>query len=50
MSENGASQKVLERAGFQREGLLRGYFEMGGRRVDNHPYAILKSDFFRGDD
>jgi len=44
--ENEASQKVLERAGFAREGLLRGYFELGGRRVDNHLYAILRSDFF----
>lgn len=46
--ENLASQKVLERAGFAREGLLRAYFELGGRRVDNHLYAILRSDFFSG--
>jgi ribosomal-protein-alanine N-acetyltransferase len=45
--ENVASQKVLERCGFVREGLLRGYFELAGRRVDNLLYAILRSDFFR---
>jgi RimJ/RimL family protein N-acetyltransferase len=42
--ENQASQRVLEHAGFQREGLLRGYFVLGGRRVDNFLYAILRSD------
>ena len=46
--ENVASQKVLERTGFEREGLLRGYFELGGRRVDNYLYAILRSDFYSG--
>jgi ribosomal-protein-alanine N-acetyltransferase len=45
--ENPNSSKVLERVGFTREGLLRGYFELGGRRVDNHLYAILRSDFFK---
>ena len=43
---NVSSQKVLERSGFTREGLLRGYFELGGRRVDNILYAILRADFF----
>ena len=43
---NVSSQKVLERSGFTREGLLRGYFELGGRRVDNVLYAILRTDFF----
>lgn len=35
--ENAASQRVLERVGFQREGQLRGYFILDGRRVDNFP-------------
>jgi ribosomal-protein-alanine N-acetyltransferase len=47
--ENVGSQKVLERSGFSREGLLRSYFELGGRRVDNYLYAILRADFFRTD-
>ena len=46
--ENTASQKVLERSGFSKEGTLRGYFELGGRRVDNFLYAILRHDFFSG--
>lgn len=42
--ENVASQRVLERTGFRREGLLRGYFVLGGRRVDNFLFAILRGD------
>jgi len=38
---------VLEKLGFEREGLLRGYFELGGRRIDNWLYAILRADFLR---
>jgi len=43
--DNIASQKVLEGLGFEREGLLRDYFVLGGRRVDNYLFAILRSDF-----
>lgn len=46
--ENVASQRVLERIGFVREGLLRGYFELDGRRVDNYLYALLRGDYFEG--
>jgi len=46
--ENVASQRVLERIGFVREGLLRGYFELDGRRVDNFLYALLRGDYFEG--
>lgn len=42
--DNEASRQVLERCGFHREGLLRGYFRLGDRRVDNHLYARLRSD------
>jgi [ribosomal protein S5]-alanine N-acetyltransferase len=41
---NRASIRVLESVGFRREGLLRGYFEIGGARVDNWLYALLRSD------
>jgi ribosomal-protein-alanine N-acetyltransferase len=41
---NQASARVLEKVGFEREGLLRGYFRLGGRRVDNWLYAILRGD------
>jgi len=43
--DNVASQRVLEKVGFVREGLLRAYFFLAGRRVDNFLYAILRSDF-----
>jgi len=41
---NAASARVLEKVGFRREGLLRGYFRLAGRRVDNWLYAILRGD------
>ncbi len=43
--ENTASQRVLEKVGFEREGMLRAYFRLRGRRVDNFLYALLRSDF-----
>ncbi len=45
---NEASQRVLEKTGFIREGRLRGYFRLRGKRVDNYLYAQLKSDFVSG--
>ena len=44
-TDNEASQKVLERVGFALEGRLRGYFVLGGERVDNYLFAILRRDF-----
>ena len=46
--ENKASSRVLEKVGFQREGLLRAYFILDGKRVDNHLYAILRDDYTSG--
>ncbi|HEX7181917.1 MAG TPA: GNAT family protein [Thermoanaerobaculia bacterium] len=43
--ENHGSQKVLEKNGFSREGLLRGYFKLRGRRVDNYVYGLLRDDY-----
>lgn len=43
-TENVASQRVLEKLGFTREGTLRGYFQLDGRRVDNYLYAITRAD------
>lgn len=43
--DNEASQKVLDRVGFEREGRLRQYFVLGGKRVDNYLYAVLREDF-----
>ena len=41
---NAASQRVLEHAGFAREGLLRGYAAYRGERQDVYLYALLRSD------
>ena len=42
---NVASQRTLERAGFAREGILRGYFPRpGGGRLDYISYSRLASD------
>jgi ribosomal-protein-alanine N-acetyltransferase len=43
--ENVASQRVLEKNGFTREGCLRGYFVLDRHRVDHYIYAILRDDF-----
>lgn len=42
--ENKASQRVLEKAGFQREGLLRKYTFVKGRLVDLLLYSVLSTD------
>ncbi|MDX1631643.1 MAG: GNAT family protein [Thermoanaerobaculia bacterium] len=42
--DNIASQKVLEHLGFVREGRLRGYFFLDGKRVDNYLYALTRED------
>jgi [ribosomal protein S5]-alanine N-acetyltransferase len=41
---NTASIRTAERAGFQREGLLRGWQEVGGERKDMFIYARLSAD------
>jgi ribosomal-protein-alanine N-acetyltransferase len=41
---NDASQRVAERTGFRREGVLRSYAEIDGRRVDYVVFSLLPSD------
>lgn len=41
---NRGSQRVLERAGFTREGRARGLLIIGGRRVDHYRYELLRDD------
>jgi len=41
---NTASIRTAEKAGFQREGLLRGWQEVGGERKDMYMYARLAGD------
>ncbi|HBL30144.1 MAG TPA: hypothetical protein DD490_25180 [Acidobacteria bacterium] len=43
--ENYGSQRVLEKNGFLREGRLKGYFKLRGRRVDNYLYGLLREDW-----
>jgi len=42
--DNIASQRLLEKAGFRREGLLRSYLCYEGRRFDALLYSLLPSD------
>jgi [ribosomal protein S5]-alanine N-acetyltransferase len=42
--ENVASQRVAERAGFHREGVLRAYGQREGRRVDAVFYSLITDD------
>jgi RimJ/RimL family protein N-acetyltransferase len=41
---NRSSQRVAERSGFQREGVLRSYAEIDGRRVDHVSFSLLPGD------
>ena len=43
--ENYGSQRVLEKNTFLREGRLKGYFKLRGRRVDNYVYGLLREDW-----
>lgn len=43
--ENVGSQRVLEKNGFRKEGHLRAYFKLRGRRVDNYLYGLLREDY-----
>ena len=42
--DNVASHRVAERAGFTREGLLRGYRLKGGRREDRVVFSLLAGE------
>ncbi len=48
--DNYASQRVLERVGFVREGRLRDFFVLRGESVDNYLYSLLASDWNRTSD
>jgi RimJ/RimL family protein N-acetyltransferase len=43
-TDNTASQRVLEGAGFHREGRLRSYLAFGRRRADAFIYSLVSSD------
>jgi RimJ/RimL family protein N-acetyltransferase len=42
--ENPASQRVAERAGFRREGVLRSWEQLRGRRVDLVMFSLVAAD------
>ena len=46
--ENGPSQRLVERLGFQREGLLRRYLDIDGDWRDHYSYALLAEDLPAG--
>lgn len=46
MPTNQPSLRVIERAGFRREGLARGYLKIDGRWQDHLLYALLAGDGF----
>jgi [ribosomal protein S5]-alanine N-acetyltransferase len=41
---NVASQRVAEKVGFRREGLLRRYLKIGGERRDGVMFSLLRED------
>jgi ribosomal-protein-alanine N-acetyltransferase len=43
--DNLGSQRVLEGLGFRREGLLRAYFQLDGRWIDNYLFALVKEEW-----
>jgi RimJ/RimL family protein N-acetyltransferase len=44
---NMRSQRLMERVGFQREGILRQHEFHNGTRQDMHVFGILKSEFYQ---
>ena len=46
--DNAVSVRVLEAVGFQREGLLRSYLSLDGRRADAFLYSMLPQDLGYG--
>ncbi|MDX2290098.1 MAG: GNAT family protein [Hyphomicrobiaceae bacterium] len=48
MPSNIASINVLERNGFQREGLARRYLKINGAWEDHYLFALIEDDFARG--
>jgi ribosomal-protein-alanine N-acetyltransferase len=46
LPENLASVRVLEKAGFRREGYARAYLAIAGQRRDHLLYGLLKADLF----
>ena len=46
--EHARSQRALERIGFRREGVLRGYHRHGDRALDVVVFGLLRADWEAG--
>lgn len=46
LTPNLASQRVLEKVGLQREGLLRNYYKKNGYFYDSYQYSLLRKEHF----
>lgn len=46
-SENVGSERVAQKSGFQKEGMLRQAFFMGGRYRDSYVYSMLREEWAR---
>jgi ribosomal-protein-alanine N-acetyltransferase len=44
-TENSASQRVLEKVGFQKEGIIRKHYFSSGKRRDSYLYSILRDEW-----
>jgi ribosomal-protein-alanine N-acetyltransferase len=42
---NTASYRLLEKLGFKKEGVLRSYFNIRGKRVDHYFYSLLRTEY-----
>ncbi|MFT4034354.1 MAG: GNAT family protein [Patulibacter sp.] len=47
-TENARSQRALEKVGFRREGVLRGWHRHGDRQLDVAVYGMLRADWQSG--
>lgn len=45
LTPNVASQKVLEKVGMQREGILRNYYKKDGYFYNSYQYSILRAEY-----
>jgi RimJ/RimL family protein N-acetyltransferase len=47
LAENAAARRVVERLGFEQEGMMRGHVSRGGRLLDVAVYGLAPADFKR---
>lgn len=47
MIANAPSRNLLLKAGFEQEGMARGYLNINGRREDHYLFGLLKTDYTR---